>query len=660
MRNFKLLLAFSLAIFFNAAKAQTFVYALYDWDDKLPAFKPEKTDSSSEILIKDKVVFQANIENNTAYEYYLRHKQTFVNSPSAIERNNRVYLPSGLRGEVVKLKVRVIKPSGAVVEMNDSDIKEGTDEKGERKYKYLAVRGLEQGSIVEELFVTKMPSDFTGRNYYLQSDYPKRNCTFELVYPKFLVFDTKSYNGFPKLERDSSFIDEGMACLKASADYIPALKNEKYSNVTAYKQKVAFKLTGNTRSGNMNINSYDKISDILFRQVERELSKQEVKALDKTLKGAMLEYAKNEEDKIRKLEDYLKKLVYSSDELPNNSVTINDMLEKNIADESSLTRLYIAALNKLGIEYQLVVGCDHTDLTFEKNFESLSYLDKYFLYFPKYNKYLAPAFPLYRYGMMPYQYRNNYALFIKKTSFGNLTTGLGSVRFLEPDNYLDNTDSLIINVNFDKGPDNAVYNYRVTNSGHEATAFQTLIEYVKEEKDKEQLRKSLIKNFSDEEDIKNLKAENEGPEFFAKKPYAVSASFSSGKYLDKAGAKYIFKIGELIGPQEQLYQEEARKLPVEMNYCKNYFREITFKIPAGYRLINAERLNMDIFQKDKDGNRSSAFRSWYTIKDDVVTVLVEEYYKKISLPVEEYEAFKSVINASADFNKISLLLEPKP
>jgi hypothetical protein len=53
------------------------------------------------------------------------------------------------------------------------------------------------------------------------------------------------------------------------------------------------------------------------------------------------------------------------------------------------------------------------------------------------------------------------------------------------------------------------------------------------------------------------------------------------------------------------------------------------------------------------------FFSSYKITDAEVSVLVEEYYKEINLPVQEYEPFKAVINASADFNKIVLLFEPK-
>lgn len=638
---------------------EEYVYQNYNWEEKPAPYTPEKNDTFPESILQDKIAYEVAIDNEGAYEYYLHHKKTFVNSTQAIERNNRIYIPTGLRSKVLKLKVRVIKPNGEIVLMDDTDIKEAVDEDSERKYKYLAVRGLENGSVIEQIFLLKMPSEFSGRMYSVQSEYPIHNCTFELIYPKWLVFDTRSYNGFPKLEKDTTYNKDGLVCMKAKVDYIPPLKDEKYAIRIAHLQKVGYKLTGSARSGSYNINSYDKISDNIFQRLNRELSKAEKKTLKEIFKKADLDYAKNEEDKIRKLEDYLKKTVFSTEELPNNGLDIDEIVKKTVSDAGSLTRLYVAALNELNIRHEILVTCNQYETTFEKDFESLNYLDKYFLYFPDYNKYLAPEFPLYRYGLIPYQYRNGYGLMIKKTSLGNLTAGLGSVKFIEPDSYLENTDSLIIHADLSKGFDDITYSYRITNSGHEAATFQCLADYIKDEKDKDKLRRSLIENFSDEAELKDLKIENEGAAYFAKKPYVISANFTTSKYVDKAGGKYIFKVGELIGPQEQMYQEEARKQPIDMNYGKNYMRIITFKIPQGYKLSNAEKLNMDIFHKDKKGNRDMAFRSWYEIKGDDVTVYVEEYYKAFSLPVEEYEPFKAVINASADFNKIVLLFEPK-
>lgn len=657
MKNKTIILLLS-TLTFGISYAQTYVYSDYEWESQPATFVPEATDTFPEMFLQNKIAYEATVENGIAYEYYLHHTKTFVNSPQAIERNNRVYVPSSVSGEVLKLKVRVIKPKGEVVLMNDNDIKEATDEGKDRKYKYMAVRGLENGSVVEELFVTKTPSDFTGRVYTVQSEYPTRNCTFEIIYPDYCIFDIKTYNGFPKLEKDSTYNEQGRTCYKTIASYIPPLKEEKYANRTAHTQKVAYKLTGSRRTGKLNINSFDNISDVIFQRINKQLSKTEEKALDKIITDAQLTYTKNEEDKIRKFEDYVKNTIYVTEGLPNYSVSIDKILETKMADEASVTRLYAVAFDKMNIRCELLLTCSHYDYTFERNFESFNYLDKYFLFFPQYTKYLAPSYPLYRYGLIPPQFRNNNGLFIKKTTLGNLTTGLGIVKFVDPDTYSINTDSLDVDVDFSEGFENVKFNYRVSISGQDATSVQGIFDYLKEEKDKDELRKSLIERYADDEEIKEIKSENEGCAFVAKKPYGVSGSFTSNKFIDKAGAKYLFKVGELIGPQEQLYQEESRKMPMEMSYCKNYRHTITFEIPKGFKLTNIEKLDMNISLKDKSDNPVMAFRSWYDIKDNKVTVNVEEYYKVTNLPIERYEEFRTVINASADFNKIVLLFEP--
>ena len=51
------------------------------------------------------------------------------------------------------------------------------------------------------------------------------------------------------------------------------------------------------------------------------------------------------------------------------------------------------------------------------------------------------------------------------------------------------------------------------------------------------------------------------------------------------------------------------------------------------------------------------FQSDYTIKDNILEISIKEYYKEIFAPLARYEDFRKVINASADFNKVTLVLE---
>jgi len=51
------------------------------------------------------------------------------------------------------------------------------------------------------------------------------------------------------------------------------------------------------------------------------------------------------------------------------------------------------------------------------------------------------------------------------------------------------------------------------------------------------------------------------------------------------------------------------------------------------------------------------FISSYTLNKNILTIQVNETYKKVYYPMEQFEDFKRVINASADFNKIVLVLQ---
>ncbi len=53
----------------------------------------------------------------------------------------------------------------------------------------------------------------------------------------------------------------------------------------------------------------------------------------------------------------------------------------------------------------------------------------------------------------------------------------------------------------------------------------------------------------------------------------------------------------------------------------------------------------------------AGFVATYTIEGNKLIVKSDEYYKQIQFSLAEYENFRSVINAAANFNKIILVLE---
>jgi len=127
----------------------------------------------------------------------------------------------------------------------------------------------------------------------------------------------------------------------------------------------------------------------------------------------------------------------------------------------------------------------------------------------------------------------------------------------------------------------------------------------------------------------------------------------------KIGDIYLFKVGMVIGPQSELYSEEKRVSDAENESNHGYTRVIVFEIPEGYKATNLEALNMNVACIDSNGTRSAEFISSYKIEGNKITVTVEENYKKVIYPLAQFEDFRKVINAAADFNKIVVYFEKK-
>ena len=113
-----------------------------------------------------------------------------------------------------------------------------------------------------------------------------------------------------------------------------------------------------------------------------------------------------------------------------------------------------------------------------------------------------------------------------------------------------------------------------------------------------------------------------------------------------------------IGPQEEMYQEKPRQEPVSMDFGHIEERKIDFVIPAGYTISNPNDLKINQTYSE-NGEVQAGFTCDYEIKGNILSVHIVEQYKKESLPKEAFAQFRKVINSSADFNKVVLVLEKK-
>jgi hypothetical protein len=511
------------------------------------------------------------------------------------------------------------------------------------------------GSEIEYYFLLKEEPELSGNRITLQSSYPKKNVDFTLISPENLLFVFKSYNGLPDVQRDT--VNEDVNIYSLHVDEMKALPEEDFANVDANEQCLIYKLYGNTSNNKTDFYRYGKYAEDVYAAMYGEMSGGTSKKVQKLIKTIDLKTAVTEEDKIRQVEQYLKThFQYSDVYIPQYS-ELDGVLDGKIGTQFGLLRLYAAIFTELDIDHQIAITTNRYDFRFDKDFEAYNFLEEYILYFPKLNMHLEPTGLFSRLGYITSGLQYNYAIYIKPVEVGDYKTGVAKINFIEALPHDKTRNNITMNVDLSEDIDNPLYKLKIEESGYYAQSNQVVYDYLDEETKKE-LVEGQVKQIAEKAETIEASFENAGGANFGVKPLITNATFRSPEFVEKAGNQYLFNIGLLIGPQAEMYQEKARVLDVENGFNRWYHRELTFVMPDGYTCTNLDDLKMDVFI-EKDGERTMTFTSNYTVTGNTVKVVIDEYYKIIIIPVAQYEDYRSVINAAANFNKVSLILEQK-
>ncbi|MEM9023123.1 MAG: hypothetical protein AAGB22_05245, partial [Bacteroidota bacterium] len=167
---------------------------------------------------------------------------------------------------------------------------------------------------------------------------------------------------------------------------------------------------------------------------------------------------------------------------------------------------------------------------------------------------------------------------------------------------------------------------------------------------------SLLKFVGEDAQVENQVVNNHNKDTSpVEAPLELRGTMKVNSLIERAGNDFLFKIGNVIGAQVEMYQEDERQNAVELDYPHKYLREITLLVPEGYELDGLDNLNMDIEYGD-GREQTMGFKSTYEFQKGKLYVRVEEYYKRVNYPIGQFEEFRKVINAAADFNKIVLVL----
>ncbi len=626
----------------------------YKWEEN-PIVSFNETDHKDKDLIalKEKRISEfVFIENGGLLENLLIHNIFWLNSNDAIEKYNKVYLPAIPGSRILKNKARVISKEGIIVELDDSKILESRDNERQTVSKYYAMEGIEKGSFIEYFFVIQKYPNYTGKRVLLQDNYFKKNVDFEVFAPINLKFAFKTYNESKEILKDTLVKERNHWTLNLKD--VEALETEESSAYLTSLKQVSFKLDRNYATPNKEIVSFGNIAQTIFTKYYAETDKKVTSKIQKLLKK--IGVTTNDDKGIRQIENYIKSSIYLNKASSNTSLdAISSIIDSNTASENGLLSLYISMFNKLNIEHEVVLTSNRKNLIFDDAFETYNILEDYLFFFPKSKTYLEPLNYGSRYGFPNGMLTDNKGLFVKRIKIGDFESAVGEVKYIEPVNFDKSSYDLKMNVVFD------TENINKTNisldrimTGYYALGLQPYMSIMKEESKKKALD-GVVKSIKEDVKIVDVTAVNTASNDFGAVPLIVKASIETETFVDNAGRKYLFKVGELIGPQLEMYQEKEKKLVIHSDFERTYQSDITIKIPEGYSFKNVEDLVIN--ESYAEGEEIFfSFKSNYSVEEGFLKVTIKEFYNKNIVEVPIYEDYRKVINSAANFNKIILIM----
>ena len=624
----------------------------YQWEKDRPRYKlSEKDNSLSELILKQHTQYEYVFENNQFVMYSTIHRIIYVNNNEAVQKHNRIVISMGNALELLDVKARSINKEGKATYFDSSNLKELKDEESGKAFKIFAIEGIELGSEIEYYFIRKMrPSVFD--RVFLQFDVPVKSNSFLLSCPEHLKFDFKTYHDFPAVKKEES--NERNVYLTAMSD-VPALKTEAFSNFDPNRKRVEFKLAYNTARSQARLYTWDEAAKTFYTMLT-EVSKDDGKALEKFVKTLGDNPSKPMEERIKSIENKIKSAIQVNKEGDAESLNeIASIVKMKLASHQGMTRLFIGVFDKLNIQCHPVITCSRENIRFDGDFDSWAFLDDYVLYFPDTKQFLAPYVFECRYPLIQPEFTGQKGLFIEPFKIGEVKSALSSIGDIPAVDYSYNLDNLDIEVKFNDDLASNQIRQKREFGGYNATYFTPYYDMMSTDQKTgmiEQITKQIapdavIKKWT-ANPIPNAKANN----------FLIDVDFQSAHFMEKAGPRILFKVGELIGPQIEMYRDDQRTAEVENDFNRMYDRTIKIQLPNGYQPKNLNDLKFNIAYRDKD-QVPFLFKSDYVVKGDIIEVRVEEYYKQIYAPLDRYEDFRKVVNAAADFNKITLVLEKK-
>lgn len=622
----------------------------FDWPGTPELHVLDSMESEEPVVVLDdrRVVEYLYNKNNELEMYVFYYNLVRINESKSVEDHNKIYIPVYDPEQLITFKARTISDKGLQNEMLRGEMKPVTEDG--QLYMSLAIDGVEKGSEVEYFYSVRRGVSFESSEN-IQTKMLTRNVDVQIISPENLIFLAKIYNC------DSAFTDTIISKKRIKHTHfskVPAVFEENYANESATKVRIEYKLHKNLSQGSGNLLTYADAGKYYYNQLT-QVEKNEEKDLEKAF-AKLNTSSMGDEEKIRVIEGFLKTKFNNQDRA--DIKDLSDALKKNIANPYSINKMAVLMTKYAKVKYEIVLTINRYRKYFDPDFESWNYLDQVLIYYPGLDMYMMPTNDGSRLGEPPVAFIECDGLFIREIGLGDITSVVSAVKKLPEVKAGNHYDNMEVNIKFSPEMKSVEQHIKRSMAGHSNIGVRPFYFYSTPEK-RVEMAETLMKYGIDDAKVTNMNVSNFNLNTQeVNKAFTLECDLSYASLLEKADNIYLFKVGEVIGQQTEMYQEKPRVNPIEIDFPHNLDRVIKIQIPDGYTAKGLEVLNKKIVGGDAN-NPTVGFITSYKITGNVLEIQIHEYYTKLRYPFDQYNQFRDVINASADFNKVTIAFEKK-
>ncbi len=128
--------------------------------------------------------------------------------------------------------------------------------------------------------------------------------------------------------------------------------------------------------------------------------------------------------------------------------------------------------------------------------------------------------------------------------------------------------------------------------------------------------------------------------------------FELGDMIKKAGDNLLVAIPALIGEQLFVTQDQRkREVDAFMGFPRSLRNVINFTIPAGYKVVGVQNLNMNI------DNEVGTFAVQASVESNTLNILVKKLYKQMTVKKENWGKLLQMLDAAFNFSQKKILLK---